>query len=151
MPTRNSISTSSAKLPSVVDKHVGGRVRMRRLMLGLSQESLGEYLGLTFQQVQKYEKGVNRISASRLQQLSEILEVPVPFFFEGAPPSQGTARKPGSAPSPSFINEFLANADGHALVRAFVQIEDVPLRRAIVRLVEAIVAERSPLPDSGTR
>jgi transcriptional regulator with XRE-family HTH domain len=69
----------------VVDKHVGSRVRMRRMMLGMSQEALGGALGLTFQQVQKYEKGVNRVSASRLQHMSQILQVPVPFFFEGAP------------------------------------------------------------------
>jgi transcriptional regulator with XRE-family HTH domain len=148
--TRNATSNSTAKLPSLVDKHVGGRVRVRRLMLGLSQESLGEYLGLTFQQVQKYEKGVNRISASRLQQLSEILEVPVPFFFEGAPPSPGAPRQSGAAPAPTFINEFLTNADGHALVRAFVQIQDVPLRRAIVRMVEAIVAAEGAVPAANT-
>ena len=73
------------KAPNPIDKHVGSRVRMRRMMLGMSQEKLGDALDLTFQQVQKYEKGSNRIGASRLQQVSQILQVPVAFFFEGAP------------------------------------------------------------------
>ena len=75
------------KAPNPIDKHVGSRVRMRRMMLGMSQEKLGNNLGLTFQQVQKYEKGTNRIGASRLQQISQILQVPVSFFFEGARPT----------------------------------------------------------------
>jgi transcriptional regulator with XRE-family HTH domain len=76
------------KSPNPIDKHVGNRVRMRRLMLNMSQTKLGDALGLTFQQVQKYEKGTNRMGASRLQHLSQILQVPVPFFFEGAPTMQ---------------------------------------------------------------
>ena len=79
------------KAPNPIDKHVGSRVRMRRMMLGMSQEKLGDALGLTFQQVQKYEKGTNRIGASRLQQISLILQVPVAFFFEGAPTPAGRA------------------------------------------------------------
>src|SRR5271154_6388785 len=75
----------STKAPNPVDKYVGSRVRMRRIMLGMSQEKLGEALGLTFQQVQKYEKGTNRVGASRIQQISEILQVPVSFLFEGGP------------------------------------------------------------------
>ena len=75
----------STKAPNPVDKYVGSRVRMRRIMLGMSQEKLGEALGLTFQQVQKYEKGTNRVGASRLQQISEILQVPVSFLFDGGP------------------------------------------------------------------
>ena len=75
----------SIKAPNPVDKYVGSRVRMRRIMLGMSQEKLGEALGLTFQQVQKYEKGTNRVGASRLQQISEILQVPVSFLFDGGP------------------------------------------------------------------
>jgi transcriptional regulator with XRE-family HTH domain len=72
--------------PNPIDKHVGSRLRMRRLMLDMSQTDIADALGLTFQQVQKYEKGSNRISASRLQQLSQILQVPVPFFFEARRP-----------------------------------------------------------------
>jgi transcriptional regulator with XRE-family HTH domain len=115
----------------VVDKHVGSRVRMRRMMLGMSQEALGGALGLTFQQVQKYEKGVNRVSASRLQHMSQILQVPVPFFFEGAP--GGAEGAPGA---PTYINEFLATSDGLALTKAFMCIKDAKLRRLILHLVE---------------
>ncbi len=81
------------KAPNPIDKHVGSRVRMRRMMLGMSQEKLGDALGLTFQQVQKYEKGTNRIGASRLQQISQILQVPVSFFFEGAPDRRSTRQR----------------------------------------------------------
>jgi transcriptional regulator with XRE-family HTH domain len=115
----------------VVDKHVGSRVRMRRMMLGMSQGALGAALGLTFQQVQKYELGKNRISASRLQHISQILQVPPPFFFEGAP--GGAEGDPGV---PSYVNEFLANSDGVALTKAFTRIGDAKLRRLIVHLVE---------------
>jgi transcriptional regulator with XRE-family HTH domain len=91
------------KAPNPVDKHVGGRVRMRRMMLDMSQEKLGDALGLTFQQVQKYEKGANRVSASRLQHISDILRVPVPFFFEGAPHVPGQIKSKGAAPSPAYV------------------------------------------------
>src|SRR4029077_18349367 len=130
----------SIKFPNPTDKYVGSRVRMRRLMLHRSQERLADQLGLTFQQVQKYEKGTNRISASRLQEISHILEVPVPFFFEGAPHSFGGLRKSREGPSLAYITDFLGNADGHALVRAFIKVKNASLRRSIVRLVEAIVA-----------
>jgi transcriptional regulator with XRE-family HTH domain len=86
------------KSPHPIDKHVGSRVRMRRKMLCMSQEKLADGLGLTFQQVQKYEKGCNRISASRLQQISQIVQVPVPFFFEGAPDVPGQPRGEREAP-----------------------------------------------------
>jgi transcriptional regulator with XRE-family HTH domain len=130
----------TVKFPNPTDKYVGSRVRMRRLMLHMSQERLAEQLGLTFQQVQKYEKGTNRISASRLQELSHILEVPVPFFFEGAPHASGSARRHDDGPSLANITDFLGTADGHALVRAFIKIKDAALRRSIVRMVEAIGA-----------
>src|SRR5688572_2571155 len=99
------------KAPNPTDKHVGARVRMRRMMLGMSQEKLGDALGLTFQQVQKYEKGANRIGASRLQQIAHILQVPVAFFFEGAPnvPGQQTSGT-GEAPSPAYVADFLATS-----------------------------------------
>src|SRR5712671_4681311 len=119
------------KVPNPVDKHVGSRVRMRRMMLGMSQEKLGDVLGLTFQQVQKYEKGTNRISASKLHHISQILQVPVPFFFEGVPGGVD-----GAAESPSYVNEFLATSDGLALTKAFMRIENAKLRRLIVHLVE---------------
>src|SRR6478672_10518915 len=117
------------KAPNPIDKHVGSRVRMRRMMLGMSQEKLGDSLGLTFQQVQKYEKGTNRIGASRLQQISLILQVPVSFFFEGAPPPPGRPEGFGEAPSPAYVTDFLASSDGLALVKAFMRIENAKLRR----------------------
>ena len=102
------------KAPNPTDKHVGSRVRMRRMMLGMSQEKLGDALGLTFQQVQKYEKGTNRIGACRLQQISHILQVPVSFFFEGAPSVHTGSRGEGmgDAPSPAYVSDFLATSDG---------------------------------------
>jgi transcriptional regulator with XRE-family HTH domain len=117
------------------DTHVGKRVRMRRMMLGMSQEMLGDALDLTFQQVQKYEKGTNRISASRLQHMSQILQVPVTFFFEGAPHARVHHH---DAPSLEYISDYLATSDGLNLTKAFMQIPDAKLRRAIVNLVEQI-------------
>ena len=130
------------KVPNPIDRHVGSRVRMRRMMLGMSQEKLGDALGLTFQQVQKYEKGANRIGASRLQQISQILQVPVSFFFEGVP-AQRAERAEGlsEAPSPAYVSDFLATSDGLALTKAFVRIKDAKLRRRIVDLVEQIAGE----------
>jgi len=124
------------KAPNPIDKYVGSRVRMRRMMLGMSQEKLGNALGLTFQQVQKYEKGTNRIGASRLQQISNILQVPVSFFFDGAPDMASRADELAEAPSPLYVADFLATSDGLALTRAFMRIEDPKLRRKIVELVE---------------
>jgi len=133
----------STKAPNPVDKYVGSRVRMRRIMLGMSQEKLGEALGLTFQQVQKYEKGTNRVGASRIQQISEILQVPVSFLFEGGP--TGTANAGGgTGPSPSFVSDFLATSEGLALTRAFTRISDAKLRRSIVELVEQIATHEGP-------
>ncbi|MBI2714231.1 MAG: helix-turn-helix transcriptional regulator [Rhizobiales bacterium] len=123
------------KIPNPIDKHVGSRVKMRRLMLGMSQEKLGDALDLTFQQVQKYEKGTNRMGSSRLQQISNILKVPVTFFFEDVP---GQPKLDGKAPSPAYVSDFLATSDGLALTKAFMQIKDAKLRRSIVNLVEEI-------------
>jgi transcriptional regulator with XRE-family HTH domain len=131
----------ATKVPNPIDTYVGSRVRMRRLMLSMSQEKLGDKLGITFQQVQKYEKGTNRVSASRLQAMSEILQVPVPFFFEGAPQIGGRVRKGVEAPSPAYVSDFLANSDGLKLVKAFTQIGDAALRRSVVRLVEGIAGD----------
>ena len=126
------------KSPNPTDKHVGGRVRMRRMMLGMSQTELGTNIGLTFQQVQKYEKGTNRIGAGRLQQIARILKVPVGFFFEGSPREGGAASETDQAPLPSYVNDFLATSDGLALTKAFMQIKDANLRRRIVSLVQDI-------------
>jgi transcriptional regulator with XRE-family HTH domain len=123
------------KVPNPIDKHVGSRVRMRRMMLGMSQEKLGDALDLTFQQVQKYEKGTNRIGASRLQHISQILQVPVSFFFEGAPNMPGHSGM-GEAPSPAYVSDFLATSDGLSLTKSFIKIKSSKLRRRIVELVE---------------
>jgi transcriptional regulator with XRE-family HTH domain len=130
------------KAPNPVDKHVGSRVRMRRMMLGMSQEKLGDALGLTFQQVQKYEKGTNRIGASRLSQIAHILQVQVSFFFEGAPTVGTGSRQEGfaEAASPVYVSDFLASSDGLALTKAFMKIGDAKLRRRIVDLVEQMAA-----------
>ena len=129
------------KTPNPIDKHVGSRVRMRRLMLSMSQEKLGDALGLTFQQVQKYEKGTNRIGASRLQQISNILQVPVSFFFEGAPHLPGHSGGLSEAPSPAYVSDFLATSDGLSLIKAYIRIKNKKLRRRIVDLVEQIADE----------
>jgi transcriptional regulator with XRE-family HTH domain len=133
------------KAPNPIDKHVGSRVRMRRMMLGMSQEKLGDALALTFQQVQKYEKGTNRIGASRLQQISQILQVPVAFFFEGAPVLAEGVVSEGlpEAPSPAYVSDFLATSDGLSLTKAFMRIPDPKLRRRIVDLVQQIAGSDS--------
>jgi transcriptional regulator with XRE-family HTH domain len=131
------------KSPNPIDKHVGSRVRMRRLMLGMSQEKLGDALGLTFQQVQKYEKGTNRISASRLQHITHILQVPVAFFFEGAPSVPGAPQAGGTAPSPAYVTDFLTTSDGLVLTKAFTRIKNAKLRRRIVDLVQEIVDDEN--------
>ncbi|MCA6126094.1 helix-turn-helix transcriptional regulator [Bradyrhizobium sp. WSM 1704] len=133
----------STKAPNPVDKYVGSRVRMRRIMLGMSQEKLGEALGLTFQQVQKYEKGTNRVGASRLQQISEILQVPVSFLFDGGPSSAKSGDGFSEGASPTYVSDFLATAEGLALTRAFTRINDAKLRRSIVELVEQIASREA--------
>jgi transcriptional regulator with XRE-family HTH domain len=130
----------AGKKPNPVDAHVGSRVRLRRMLLGMSQERLGESMGLTFQQVQKYEKGVNRIGASRLFQISKILDVPVQFFFEEAPYTgdDNAARGMAEPDSEAFILEFLNSREGLELNRAFVKIGDPKVRKSVVDLVRAL-------------
>ena len=131
------------KTPNAIDRHVGSRLRMRRVLMGMSQEKLGEHLGVTFQQVQKYEKGMNRMGASRLQNASRALEVPVEFFFRDAPQFDGspaTPAVPGTSDSRSdgnFVADFLSSNEGIELNQAFVRIKDRKLRRRIVELVRA--------------
>jgi transcriptional regulator with XRE-family HTH domain len=134
----------STKAPNPVDKYVGSRVRMRRIMLGMSQEKLGEALGLTFQQVQKYEKGTNRVGASRLQQISEILQVPVSFLFDGGPSGAANTNNFSEGASPAYVSDFLATSEGLALTRAFTRITDAKMRRSIVDLVEQIATREGP-------
>jgi transcriptional regulator with XRE-family HTH domain len=114
---------------------------MRRLMLAMSQEKLGDALGITFQQVQKYEKGTNRIGGSRLHHIAGILQVPLDFFYEGAPGKHLTLEGARKAVSPAYVTDFLTTSEGLALIRAFTRIKDAKLRRSIVHLVEAIGGE----------
>ena len=131
-------SLPQKKAPSPTDKHVGSRVRMRRKMLAMSQEKLADALGLTFQQVQKYEKGINRMGASRLQQIAQILQVPVEFFFEGGP--SALAAHGGSAPSMAQIDDFISDRDGLRLIGAFIRT-DAAMRRRILMLVQELAED----------
>ncbi len=131
------------KAPNPIDKHVGSRVRMRRMMVGMSQEKLGESLGITFQQIQKYEKGTSRIGASRLQQISVVLGVPVAFFFVGVPTTGPETEGFSEAASPTYVSDFLATSDGLALTRNFMRISDAKVRRRIVDLVASIAGEEA--------
>jgi len=134
------IEERGSRRANPVDVHVGSRVRLRRMLLGMSQEKLGEHLGLTFQQVQKYEKGINRIGASRLFDLSQVLGVPVQFFYEElavAGSNAGFAERPAE----SYAVEFLGSREGLELNKAFARITDPKVRRSIVDLVRAFAGE----------
>lgn len=125
------------KKPNPVDRHVGSRVRMRRMLIGMSQEKLGEALGITFQQIQKYEKGTNRIGASRLHQIAQVLGVPIDFLYEGAPQAEG-ATGLAESPSPPYVVDFLTTAEGLELMKGFMGIKDTRVRRRIVDLVRVL-------------
>ena len=136
---------ANKKTPNPIDIHVGSRVRLRRMMLGMSQERLGESLGITFQQIQKYEKGTNRIGASRLQHIARVLTVPISFFFEDAPGTPGMPPDPPTGmaepKSTHYVVDFLSSAEGLQLNKAFIRIKDSKLRRKIIDLVRALAGE----------
>jgi transcriptional regulator with XRE-family HTH domain len=132
------------KVPNPIDRHVGARVRMRRMLAGVSQEKLGESLGITFQQVQKYEKGSNRISASRLQHIAQMLDAPVSFFFDGAPAGGMPQGGFSDAASMAYVSDFIATSEGVQLTKAFVRIKSVRVRRRIIDMVEAMADEEAP-------
>jgi transcriptional regulator with XRE-family HTH domain len=140
------------KTPNPIDLHVGSRVRMRRILMGMSQEKLGEALALTFQQVQKYEKGTNRIGASRLQQIAKILNVAPGFFFDGAPALEGDALQPSLSEfaeddeGSSYIVDFLATAEGVRLNKAFARIHNPKIRKRIIDLVVSLAGDEEPEP-----
>ncbi len=125
------------KRPNRVDVHVGSRVRLRRLLLGMSQDKLGEELGVTFQQVQKYERGANRIGASRLYDVSRVLEVPVSFFFDGLDslPAQAGFGEGDQTP---IVDDFINSPEGVALAIAFARITQPKVRRSVLELVRAL-------------
>jgi transcriptional regulator with XRE-family HTH domain len=134
------------KSTGTIDKEIGSRMRMRRMLIGMSQEKLGEMLGLTFQQVQKYEKGTNRISVSRMIDIANVLGVDIHFFFEGL-----TGGKKGSGtadpPQPAFVSDFMATQEGHQLMRAFTRIGNPKTRRAVVQLATSLAESE----DGGKR
>jgi transcriptional regulator with XRE-family HTH domain len=127
--------------PSPIDVHVGSRVRLRRTLLGMSQEKLGEALGLTFQQVQKYERGVNRIGASRLFDLSRVLDVPIGFFFDDMPPEMGGSqgRRSGfQEAQDGFEDDALHRRETLELVRAYYRITDPSVRKRVFDLIKTL-------------
>jgi transcriptional regulator with XRE-family HTH domain len=132
--------------PHPIDVHVGSRVRLRRNMLGLSQEKLGEAIGLTFQQVQKYERGANRIGASRLLELSRVLDVPVSFFFDDTDPVRAPAIPAGFEESPQegFDSDPLRRREARELIDAYYDIDDTAVRRRLFDLAKALAASETP-------
>lgn len=126
------------KSPNPTDRHVGARIRMRRISLGFSQEKLGEALGITFQQIQKYEKGTNRIGASRLQDAAKVLAVPVNFFFDGTPADSAPLTGFAESPSALYRDDFANSEEGTRLIAAFLKVNDPQLRRKIIELIEAM-------------
>jgi transcriptional regulator with XRE-family HTH domain len=135
------------KTPNPIDVFVGSRVRLRRLMVGMSQEALADRLGVTFQQVQKYEKGTNRISASRLQAISDVFRVPPSFFFQdddNAMPTAGAGHETGD------VSTFVSSKEGLDLNRAFLKIDDVGVRKSIIQLATAL-SKASAAEQAGER
>ena len=133
-----------ARRANLLDSHVGSRVRLRRMLLGISQEKLGERLGLTFQQIQKYEKGINRIGASRLYELAGVLGVPVQYFYDDAPSmtaANGAVAGMAEPSQESYVVDFLASREGLELNKAFVRITDPRQRRAVLDLVRSLAGE----------
>jgi transcriptional regulator with XRE-family HTH domain len=131
----------SARRANLVDLHVGSRVRVRRTLMGMSQEKLGESLGLTFQQVQKYEKGTNRIGASRLFALAQVLGVPIQYFYDELNSNHSapmTATGFSERPAETYVVEFLASREGVELNKSFVRITDPKVRRTIIDLVKSL-------------
>jgi transcriptional regulator with XRE-family HTH domain len=142
-------SRSMNKIPDPIDIHVGARLRMRRMMVAMSQEKLGAALGITFQQIQKYEKGANRIGASRLQQIANILQVPPAFFFEEAPAARGPSAGFAEPAPAAYSPDVPATAEGLQLNRAFAQIRDPKVRRRILDLVVSLAQESTQSDEDG--
>jgi transcriptional regulator with XRE-family HTH domain len=142
----NVVGAEKESRPSPIDVHVGTRIRLRRTLLGMSQERLGEALGLTFQQVQKYERGVNRVGASRLFDLSRVLDVPISFFFDDMPDSltsayggQASRRATGFTESQdSFADDALNRRETLELVRAYYRITDPAVRKRVFDLIKSM-------------
>ncbi|MFC4271877.1 helix-turn-helix domain-containing protein [Sneathiella chungangensis] len=131
-----------------VDVHVGSRLRMRRTLLGLSQQKLGEKLGLTFQQIQKYERGANRIGASRLFELSRILDIKPSFFFEEMPAGGSALAQGVEEPADEFEHEFLGKRETLELVRAYYKIDNLEVRKRVFDVIKALATEESEKTSS---
>ena len=130
--------SDNKKRPNPVDVHVGARIRLRRNMIGMSQEKLGESLGITFQQIQKYEKGMNRVGASRLQAIGNILNIPVTFFFDDMPGQSDKPKGFDEESETTYVVGFLNSSEGIQLARAFAKITDAKVRRKILDLVRTL-------------
>ncbi|MBB2905288.1 transcriptional regulator with XRE-family HTH domain [Rhizobium sp. RAS22] len=130
------MSEANKKQPNPIDAHVGSRIRLRRNILGMSQERLGDSLGISFQQIQKYERGSNRVGASRLQNIADILNVPVSFFFEDVSGNDPIVATP-HASSLDDLQTFLSSSEGFRLNREFLKIADPNVRRRVIEMVKA--------------
>jgi transcriptional regulator with XRE-family HTH domain len=144
-PLERNTNPGSQPLPkkqaNPVDAQVGNRVRLRRMLIGMSQERLGELLGLTFQQVQKYEKGVNRIGAGRLFQVAHILGVPISYFYEGvAEQMSGSSGSILGVVTPPVM-EFLASGEGLQLSLAFMRVKDAKVRKRVIDLIKSLATD----------
>jgi len=137
----------SAKVPNPIDAYVGSRVRTRRLMLGMSQERLAEQIGVTFQQVQKYEKGTNRIGASRLQAIAGVLAVPVAFFFQQDNSQPLNTEGLGAINGLEDLSDFLTSKEGLNLNKAFMKINDPSVRQSVLTLIKSLASASDSLPD----
>ena len=137
---RSNVYTVPKKQANPIDGQVGNRVRLRRMLIGMSQERLGELLGLTFQQVQKYEKGVNRIGAGRLFEVSRILGVPIDYFYEGVAPQTANGLSENDEASPPVM-EFVSSGEGLQLSLAFMKIRDPKLRKRVLDLVKQMAED----------
>lgn len=137
----------SAKVPNPIDAYVGSRVRTRRLMLGMSQERLAEQIGVTFQQVQKYEKGTNRIGASRLQAIAGVLAVPVAFFFQQDTTQPLNTDGLGAINGLEDLSDFLTSKEGLGLNKAFMKINDPGVRQSVLMLIKSLANASEPLAD----
>ena len=134
---------ASKGYPNPIDVYVGNRIRMRRAMMGLSQSTLAEALGLTFQQVQKYERGANRVSASKLYEIAAALRAPVAYFFDGLADPTGDELDGASAPASeeSTVHSFLMTAEGLELAKLFPNIAPGQVRRRLLELVRSLADE----------
>ena len=132
---------SGARSPNPVDLHVGGRIRMKRKVLGVSQERLAEALGLTFQQVQKYERGANRVSASKLYEIARFLQAPISYFFEGLADPTSEDADPNAEGAEQFVHDFLMTPEGLELAATFPKIRKGRIRRRVLELVRTLSGE----------